>query len=195
MRGKWAAPILLAVIVAAVVALLAGDPGQHKIVLSLDDRRMHQSELDTQKWAEELLASPVARFLDPDGHDRVAHALDIERRGRTLEELGPGTDIFLTTNEHQIAVHNLKWSLLVYLGMIFAGTLLGYLLWLRDSRSGLWIAASVTITLAPMITAFIAVPAFPLPGIAVFALWLSAMGTVGRESLRAMRLRTPDEIK
>jgi hypothetical protein len=66
-----------------------------------------------------------------------------EPRGRTIDDLSLGTDIFLTTNDHQVAVHNLKWSMLVYLGMIFAGT---------------------------------------------------AMATIGRESVRAMRLRTPDEI-
>ncbi len=185
----------MVVIAGAMIALVLGDPGQHTIKLTLDQDQMKVSAAQTTTWAEHLLDSPTARLLDPHGHDKLVRAVEIQHRlqaGGHLEvsELGLGADIFTVTNDHQVAVHNLKWSLLLYLGMVLAGTVVGFLLWRRDSRSGAWILASCLIVLAPMITAFIAVPGFPMPGLAVVALWLAALATVGRESMRALRLRT-----
>src|SRR6478672_3094526 len=101
--------------VAVFIWIAVANPGEHRIKMSLDDRQMRQSEAETTRWAEQLLDSPLAAFLDPRGHDRLQQAVEIEhhvqeRGSRNLDELGLQNDIFMTTNAHQVNVHNLRWA-------------------------------------------------------------------------------------
>jgi hypothetical protein len=177
-------------------ALLAlAVPSERRLTMYFDARVTDEK---TIRYGRELLDNPIAWFLDPDGHNQLAHALAIEARiaaggHRELDEIDLLLDPTLATDHHQIAINQARIAGILSLALVLLGGLIGFVLWVRDLRNGGWIGASTLLCLAllPIIYTFL----ISLPLALVLApLWLVAIVTVGRQSMIAMRLRGPREL-
>lgn len=190
MQVKKATAIgVLATAAIGIAILLTAVPSERRLKVSLDSR--HDPE--TVRYAHELLDSSVARFLDPDGHDRLEEALEIRAGTRALDGFRIDHDATIATDYHRIAIHQARALGLAALALIFVGGLIGFVLWIGDRRSGWWLGASTLLVLAFLPTGFAFATSVPL-GLALLGLQMTALSTVGRQSVTAMRLRTPEEI-
>jgi hypothetical protein len=190
---KTTALAVLVISALGLVLLLAAVPSKHRLKIYLDNLGTDQQTL---RYGRELAQNPIARFLDPEGHNELARALAIEARlaaggHRELDELG--LDTTFTLDHHQIEVYQARVAGIIALALIFLGNLIAFILWVRDLQSGGWIFASTLLCLAlmPIVYAFL----ISLPLALVLApLLLIALVTMGRQSMVAMRLRTPKEL-
>jgi hypothetical protein len=138
MQVKKATAIgVLATAAIGIAILLTAVPAERRLKVSLDDR--HDPE--TVRYGRELLDSSVARFLDPDGHDRLEKALEIRAGTRALDGFRIDHDATIATDFHRIAIHQARVLGLAALALIFAGGLIGFVLWIGDRRSGWWLGA------------------------------------------------------
>jgi len=177
------------------VLLAAAVPSERRLTMYFDARVTDEK---TIQYGRELLDNPIAWFIDPDGHNQLAHALAIEARiaaggHRELDEIGLDLDPTLATDQHQRGINQARVAGILTLALIFLGSLIGFILWVRDLRNGGWIGSSTLLGLAllPIIYTFLI--SLPL-ALALAPLWLVAIVTVGRQSMIAMRLRGPREL-
>lgn len=184
---------VLVIAAAGIVVLLTSVPAKQRLTLTLEG-----TVPATIEHAKALVDSRVARFLDPEGHDILARALAIEARiaaggSRELHELGLHDNVTMATDRHQIEVGRGRLAGIAALAMISLGTLIGLVLWWLDRRSGLWLAASsfLSMSLVPIGIAYRISTGLSM---SLLALWLVALGTVGRQAMVARRLRRPEEI-
>jgi hypothetical protein len=189
-------PSAIAILVTAAIGLVVlgvAAPGERTL-------KMHWTKVDdaTIAWANELLASPIARLLDPVGHDRLVHALHHEPgellEGRLDVDDLVGLDPTMATDAHQIAVARTRLAALIALAMIFAGSLTALILFVRDHRSGGWMFATACVVGAMLPITFVLKWGATTAGSVLGLLALAAIGVVGYELNIAMRLRTPDEV-
>lgn len=189
---KTTALAVLAISAVGLVLLLVTIPSERRLKLYWEGG----TDAATLRIGHQLVDNPVARFLDPEGHVQLARALSIEARvaaGGHLELDEIGLDATMATDHHQIAINHARIAGVIALALIFIGSLIGFVLWVRDLRSGAWIVASTLLCLAlfPVVYAFL----ISLPLALVLApLLLTAFVTMGRQSMVAMRLRTPREL-
>ncbi len=184
---------VLVIAAAGIVVLLTSVPAKQRLTITLEG-----TVPATIEHAKALVDSRVARFLDPEGHDILARALAIEARiaaggSRELDEIGLYADVTMATDRHQIEVGRGRLAGIAALAMISLGTLIGFVLWRLDRRSGLWIGVSslLTLSIVPIGVAYRISTGLSM---SLLALWLVALGTVGRQAAAAMRLRRPEEL-
>lgn len=190
MQVKKATAIgVLATAAIGIAILLTAVPSERRLELSLDSGR----DPETVRYGHELLDSAVARFLDPDGHDRLKKALEIQAGTRARDGFRIDHDATIAADFHRIAIDRARVLGLAALALILAGSLIGFVLWIGDRRSGLWIGASTFLVLAFFPIGFAFATSVQL-GFALLGLQMIALSTVGRQSVTAMRLRTPEEI-
>ena len=196
---KASTAIAIMVIAAAGFAVVAfGAPGVHRLHMALDSRLQQKYDAETRQWAEQLIDSRVASWLDPSGDAKVRHALALDDKaqhggGLEIADLGIDNDPTWATDEHQVQVAHMRIALMILFGGLLLGSLGSFILWWRDSRSDLWHLATAPVTLALFPLGYVISYATPL-GLLLIPLYTAALVTVGRESVRAFRLRTPDEI-
>ncbi|HSK01583.1 MAG TPA: hypothetical protein VK932_10100 [Kofleriaceae bacterium] len=184
---------VLAVAAVGLVILLTSVPAERRITIAF------QGTLPaTIEHAKELVDSPVARFIDPEGHDRLARALAIEARvaaggSREIDEMGPYVNVALATEHHQMVIHRARLLGIAALAMIFVGSLIGFVLWQLDRRTGLWLGATTLLSLSFLPIGY-AYASSPRLSLSLLVLLGGAIGTVGRQVVTAMRLRRPEEI-
>jgi hypothetical protein len=189
--------IAVGVLVTAAVgiaALLLAVPPKRRLTLYWEGG----TDPAVLRHASELIESPVARLLDPQGHANLVRALAIEARiaaggSLQLDEIDPYLNVTWGTDHHQIAIQRARIASLITLGFIFASTLIGLMLWLRDSRSGLWLVSSTLLLLTPIPLVFMFPSALWL-GVGLAALAAIAFVNVVRQSVVALRLRTHREL-
>ncbi len=184
---------VLVVAAVGIVVLLVSVPAKQRLTLTLEG-----TVPATIEHAKTLVDSRAARFLDPEGHDILARALAIEARiaaggSRELDEIGLHDDVTMATDHHQIEVSRVRLLGVAALAMIFLGSLIGFVLWRLDRRSGLWLAVSSLLTLA-VVPIGVTYRSSTELSMSLLALWLVALGTMGRQAAAAMRLRRPEEI-
>ncbi len=187
---------IMVVAAAGLVVLGTMVPGQRKLRISFDADGPDARE--TRAIAEDLLASALAGYLDPSGDERLRHALAIEDEERhhqlELSDLTMGNDLTLSTDDHQIQIAHAKLAAMIALGMLLFSSLVCFALWWRDSGNReAWYFAVLPSSLALFPTGYVLTYATGF-GLTLLAFYLTSLATIGRESVRALRLRTPDEL-
>lgn len=179
-------------IAAAGLLLLSSVPRERRLKLYLEGG----TDPATLRWAQDLIANPLAQLLDPEGHDHLVRALVTEARiesglGSQGDELGAALDVAMATDAHQIAINRARIAGVITLGMLFFGSLLGLVLWLRDLQTGMWLLATTILgfTLFPIfVTFFLSIPL----GLTSLALLVTAVATLGRQAMIATQPRGPE---
>ncbi len=97
------------------VLLAVAVPSERRLTMYFDARVTDEK---TIRYGRELLENPIAWFLDPDGHNQLAHALAIEARiaaggHRELDEIDLMLDPTLATGQHQRRINQARIAGLV----------------------------------------------------------------------------------
>jgi hypothetical protein len=177
------------------VLLAAAVPAERRLTMYFDER---VTDEQTLRYGRELLDNPIAWFIDPDGHNQLARALAIDARiaaggHRELDEIDPLLDPTLATDHHQRGINQARIAGILTLALIFLGSLIGFILWVRDLRNGGWVGSTTLLGLALLPATYTFLIALPL-ALVLAPLWLLAIVTVGRQSMIVMRLRGPREL-
>lgn len=183
-----AASVLGSSVIGIVLLLVAVPPARQLT------RTWGSPDSETIQYADALLASAIARFLDPGGHDRLEEAREAESRSYAASRsYSHKNDLAHVINDHIRAVHDARNAALAAFGFIFLGSLIGFVLWLADSRSGLWLVTQVLLALAVLPVLAVLWGSFLL-GLPLLALLAAAIVTIGRQSRIARRIRAAEEL-
>jgi hypothetical protein len=139
----------------------------------------------------ELLGSPIAHFLDADGHREleaafsaigVSNDLDAQKAQRLI--------VTAKIDAHRERASSTASAMLVALGLLLAGTLGGLAVARRDRRNALLYVFGALVFLSGVFCAIAARYVSALPLLGIQPLVLASLIVLGKEQWNASRLRT-----